>query len=303
MWRVSRKVSPHDGHEERHRDGEDVLVEGELRIVVGGSKTLCCVSRPDEDKHSGHLLEVVGEVLSTHADLRLDDVAFADELLEDGAQERDGFAAVDDRRIPEFVVDCGSRAKSFGRMADDAAQTGGAKLGVFPRQCAQGAGHVDALGNDVECRAAVDGADGYHTRFERIGLARDDSLEGGDNLGRGYDWVRAEVWRRGVCALAGDRQLEPVGFRQERPCTQTDLAKLERIPQMHPEDKGDIRVLEDPLLDAWFRAAGRDLFCWLKEQLDRSAKLVPMVDEPVRDGEQRPGMAVMAAGMHHTLVL
>ena len=104
-------------------------------------------------------------------------------------------------------------------------------------------------------------------------------------------------------ALAVDRKLEPVSFRHKRPCAQTDLAKLQHVPQVHPEGKGDVRVPKDALVDTWLRTSRGDLLCRLKEQLDRPAKLVAVVDQPVCNRKQCSRMAIMAAGVHHTLVL
>jgi len=110
---------------------------------------------------------------------------------------------------------------------------------------------VDTLRDDVEGGTTLDCPDCHHKGFEWIGLARDNGLDGSDDMGCRHDRVSTQVRLRRVCPLTGDRQLKSVSFSKKGSCAQPDLSKRQRVPQVHPKNKGDIRILEDSLLDAW----------------------------------------------------
>ncbi len=166
---------------------------------------------------------------------------------------------------------------------------------------ARGAQHAHRFGDHVVGVAAVDMADGDHAAFDRLDGARDDGLECGDDVGGDHDRIDAEMRHRSVSALAGDGDLDVGDRGHDRAVAPGEGAGGHLRPVVHAEHHLHRAALEQAFLHHDL-AAGQVLLRRLEDHVDGAVE-VACLGQVFRRAEQHRGVAVMAAGVHHTVVL
>ncbi len=166
---------------------------------------------------------------------------------------------------------------------------------------ADGAGEGGGFGDDVAAEAGLDFADGEDGLFGGGDGARDDGLEGGDEVGRDDDGVDGLVGGGGVSAAAGDFDAEGCRGREEGARGEVDHAEGDVGGDVEAEGDFDVGMFEDAIGDAGGGAAG-GFFGWLEDEPDGAGELVAMGDGPGGDPEGDGHVCIVAAGVHDAVV-
>ena len=167
--------------------------------------------------------------------------------------------------------------------------------------------HAGAAGDDVHGLAALDDADGDYRGVQRADAARDYLLRVHDKLSRREDRVVAVVRLGAVRGLAGDVDVVEVEGRGDDAVVHAHGADLHALAgggDVRGEDGVHVRVLKRARLDHRPGAAHRSLLLGgLENELHAAAKLVAHTAEHLRHAEQHGRVRVVAAGVHHAVVL
>ncbi|MPN02176.1 hypothetical protein SDC9_149390 [bioreactor metagenome] len=181
------------------------------------------------------------------------------------------------------IVQSGLAAERLGGAGDNFLKfflDGGAE---FARVSADGALHLDAVTDDVEALSALDGADGYDKRIERVVDAADKGLQVHDDRGCGHNGVIAQMRRRAVGAGALDGDFKIIAGGHASAGFQTHERGVQRTPDVHAEDSVD--VIQYAVLNVVLCAVAGFL-CGLKEKCHIAVKLILDFVEDFRRAQQ-----------------
>ena len=273
------------------------LVEARMLGVRGANLG---VARANKGEHARHAAQVLREVLARK---RAAIMAFAR-----GAQALDHGLTTTLARgdvVFDLVVGDGVVGK-FGLCAQgcrgvlhDAAH----KLGHFlVRLVAIGAhraGEVGRAGDNVARGAAVQLADGDDSRLVGADLARDDGLQGVDDLGSHHNGVVAALGHGAMARGAADIDAEPVGVCHARAGLTAHGAGVDFAPDMR--GVGTIDAVEHARADHELGALAVFL-AGLEDDADLAVDVVGHMAQDLQRAEHHGDVAVVAAGVHAALV-
>ncbi|MNI26820.1 hypothetical protein D3C73_805370 [compost metagenome] len=169
------------------------------------------------------------------------------------------------------------------------------------REGAHGAAQFRVVGHHVVGAARVDLGNAEHRGIQRIAVARDDGLQRLRQLHRRHDGVDAQVGHARVGALAFDDDRKFVAGRHDGAGGQAELAGLHAGPVVHAEHGFHRKALEQAVVDHALGAAAA-FFSRLEDHIYR-ARVIAMLGQVLRRGQQHGGVAVVAAGVHLAFVL
>ena len=168
---------------------------------------------------------------------------------------------------------------------------------VLVAQPARGALQRDARGDLVLRLAALDHRDAHHPARQRVEVARHDGLDRHDRMPRRDHGVAREVRQRRVPGMAVEDDLEARARRHHGAVMHGDGPRRQARPVVPAEDALHREALEQPVGDHVARAAAA--FLGRLEDQPHRAGPVRVVQQHARRAQQRRGVPVMAAGMHH----
>ena len=173
---------------------------------------------------------------------------------------------------------------------------------------AEGADHLDRLGNDVVADATLDRADRDHRGVPRdVDLAAHDRLHRAHDLRCRDDGIDAVPGSRAVGLPALHDHLETVRRRHQRAFAITDQPRIQRRPQVQPEHGIGLGGGEQPFVQHQARAAaltvGRAFFGRLEHEHHRAGQLGLHARQDFCRSEQDSRVPVVAAGMHDAHLL
>ena len=246
----------------------------------------------------GHPLGVVGEVLHPHADRHLGDhVRVAEQLPADLLDETADAQIVAHRRVAIDDLDLGLGPVGRGGVLDDFAQPAPQLLAHLGAGVAHRSQHGARRRDHVLGRPRVDGPNGDHRRLLRVHRARDDGLQGSDDVGGGDDRIDAAMRIGSVGPKTGDGHAERVAGRHGRPAANGDAAhRLER-PGVQGNGRVHARVLGHPAL-AEHPAAAAVLLRRLEHELDLPRHLIGHRGQDHGRARQHRGVPVVPASVH-----
>ena len=158
------------------------------------------------------------------------------------------------------------------------------------------------IGDDVAGGPGMEGAHSDDSGVDRVEVAGDDGLEGGDNLGSDDDGIYGLLRNSSVAPTTENGAIE--GFNRRHECAFPDAEGPDRklLPEMEANQCIDLRVMQNSSFDHRFCAAGT-FFCGLKNKLHGARKGMAMGIEVVSSAEGDRNVTVMAAGVHFTGML
>jgi hypothetical protein len=167
-------------------------------------------------------------------------------------------------------------------------------------QRAQRAAHQCLAGNLVGRGAGLHGGDRDHRRIQRVDVARNDRLQGEQQMRRGDQWIARQVRQRGVAGVAGHTQFDARTGRHHGRIVHCHGAGIEAGPVVVAEDPFHREAFEQPVGDHRLRPTAA-LLGRLEHQMHRAGpRGVPLQQR--RGAKQRGGVAVMPAGVHHARI-
>ena len=161
------------------------------------------------------------------------------------------------------------------------------------------AGEVGGTGDNVARGAAVQLADGNDGRLVGADLARNDGLQGVDDLGRHHDGVVAALGHGAVARGAADINAEPVGIGHARTGLAAYGAGVDLTPDMC--GVGAVDAVEHARADHEFGALAVFL-TGLEDDADLAVDVVGHMAQDLQRAEHHGNVAVVAAGVHAALV-
>ena len=161
------------------------------------------------------------------------------------------------------------------------------------------AGEVGRAGDNVARGAAVQLADGNDGGFVGANLARNDGLQGIDDLGGHHDGVVAALGHGAVARGAADIDAEPVGIGHARAGLAAYGAGVDLAPDVR--GVGAVDAVEDTRADHELGALAVFL-AGLEDDADFAVDVVGHMAQDLQRAEHHGDMAVVAAGVHAALV-
>ena len=161
------------------------------------------------------------------------------------------------------------------------------------------AGEVGRAGDNVACGAAVQLADGDDSRLVGADLARDDGLQGVDDLCGHHNGVVTALGHGAVARGAAYVDTEPVGIGHARSGLAAHGAGVDLAPDVR--GVGAIDAVEHTRADHELSALAVFL-AGLEYDADFAVDVVGHMAQDLQRSEHHGDMAVVAAGVHAALV-
>ena len=276
------------------------LVHTELGIVLGPYRPAGLAAHAQERQRTGGLLHVAGHVLRPVGLVVQRQGVGPDDLLRRLRRQRGHVRMVDDRRDDgdPLQLDLGPIGLAHGLHHPPHGL-----LQLLAHAGVEGAGGAleePGVRHHVPAGARADLAHGHDGGLVGVHLPADDDLERVDQLAAHHHGIDALMRLGAVAALAGDIDLEHVGGGHPGPGLDGDLAGGHIGP--HVDAEASVHPVHGAPGDHGL-AAGADLLGGLEGQLHGAAELPLQVLEDLGGSQQHRHVAVMAAGVHQSLVL
>ena len=277
---------------------ENGIIRRKIRSVVQGIHGAAGRLHADEAVAAGDALGKAGEILADHLGRQPEHVFLAEKgfgafgkvcgnagiVLKNG---RTGVVARF-RSAAETARNCG------GSLPETLLELLALRIGVG----AHAAEHFDLIGDDVFCRAAVDGTDGDHRRQHGVTLTARDVLHSADYRSRRHDGIVGGVGCGAVTALADDADGEAILRRHDGAGGDGDLAEGDAGLHMSADDGIGRKTGKEACIKHGL-CAHDGLFRRLENKQDIACKGILCGVEHHRCAKQDGDMHIVAAGVHH----